>query len=350
VSASSEAAQSWSDLSLNNLGVTILSQFGLTREDTGAISILVMVLYILVSVVIAAVSFAAFTGNQKVRASIYRDMTVAVHRHLLRLSLAYFNSRKSGELVGRLTNDIRATVNFMDGAPREVLRSCSRLAISLTILIGTNAVLTFWILLLGMTHFLITQITVRRVKKEIKRYFAQFAKVNATLFESVTMIRLVKSFGAEVHDAERVARDSDQMRRYSIAFAMSRYYQEPMRLVLDATLAGAILWLAFDAIGKGTLTVQAALLFFYLAQQTIDPISMLSRQLFGMHQTLAGASNVVEILEETTTLPDGGVSPPALKDSIQFRGVSYAYLQGEEVLQDIDLEIKRGEMVALVGP
>lgn len=350
IGAKSAGATNLAELNLNNLGVTLLAWLGVEAGDLLKAGAVVAVLYFIVSLLIAVLGFTAFVANQSTRSAVARDMMTGLHRHLLTLPIAFFHKNRAGDLVSRVGHDANTAAGFLDGIVRGFLQSLARTVIILVILLKTDALLTLSIVVIGAVHITITRFLGDRVRNTAKGMFEKLGVLNARLFESFSSIRLIKSFAAEAHDVKQVTESAETLRRYQIRFWSARQADEPLRIVADAVVVAMILMLAFYAISHGRLTPQAAVMFFYLVQQATSPVSDIAKQLLGVQQMLGGASRMLDIFRTRSDVTDGEREAAPIRERIELRGVGFAYEPGRPVLKDINFDIARGEMVALVGP
>lgn len=343
-------AKKITEITLSNLGATLLHVLGFNRHDFVQAGLVVAGIYLLVSILIAAIGFAGYVASQRMRASIARDMMTGVHQHLLTLPLAFFHKNRAGDLVSRVSQDANMAASFMDATVRGFMQAVARTVITLVILLYSDPLFTLSIVVIGGIHISITRFLGDRVRNTAKGVFQKLGVLNARLFESFSSIRLVKSFAAETHDAAQVEGVAETLRRHQIRFMVARHADDPLRVVADALVVALILLLAFYAVAHGRLTPEAAIMFFYLVQQVAGPVSEIAKQLLGMQQVLGGASRMLEIFATDSDLVDGDKNAEPIREKIEFRNVEFSYEPGRPVLQEINLEIGYGEMVALVGP
>lgn len=338
------------DVTLNNVGATMIAALGLDRSNILLVGLFVAICYVVFSVVIAGLGFAAYIVTLRTRTHIHGDMMAALHSHLLTLPFAYFHQRRAGDLVSRLSHYVAATSSGLDAVVRTMLQAGTRILLTAFILFHTDALFALSVLVLGSSHLLITRVLSKRVKQGAKEFLNKLGTVNASLYETFSSIRLIKSFAAEKYDETKIANAIGTMRKYEIRVRIARQVGEPMRIVADAVVVGVVLMLAFYAVSQGRLTLPAAAMFFYLSQQLLGPISDFANQLLGLHQTVGGATHVLEMFETKSALKEGRRDADKIQDRIEFKAVDFAYDPARVVLSNLNLTIKQGEMVALVGP
>ena len=346
----SMAAKQLADLTLNNLGATLIQALHLNINNILEIGFLVAGLFFIFSIGIAGLNFSSLVLTIRTHSLISRDMMVALHEHMLTLPLAFFQKRRAGELLSRLTNDVSRTAGFLDGIIKGLLQSLAQVTISLIILFRTDAPFTFALVGLGSIHMLVTRMLGEKVKKRAQGVTDKMGILNANLFESFLGIRLIKSFAAEEFDNQKITQAATQYRLFETRYMITKRIEEPMRIVADGLVIGIVLILVFYAVMRGRLSLPASLMFFYLSQQLLAPVSGIASQFLGLQNVIGAAAAVTDIFNTKSNIPEGTHEAERLKDRIQVKGIDFTYENNNPVLKNVNLTINRGEMVALVGP
>jgi len=347
--STTQSAASLSEITLNNLGPTILTFFGIDNGNKINIIIVVAILYVLTSSVYAIINYFAYVMVIFVRNKIQRNMGIDLYNHMLNFSLLFFNKNKIGDLIPRFISDTKATVNALDSIVRGVLQSLIQIIISIAVLIKTEPVLTIVALFIGTGHILITRLLSKRVKTSMLEQTKSRGKLGALLQESLLSIRVIKSFSAERFEKRRfVDRAEDQCKKM-INSQIARQIEEPLRFVADAAAASLLLFFSFQAMQAGKISLEGFTLFIVLARQVITPISSLSNNILTAYGMLGAAQRVMEIFNISDTMPDGNKSAEPIKDRLALEDVSFCYENNNEVLHKINISISAGESVALVG-
>jgi ATP-binding cassette, subfamily B, bacterial MsbA len=345
-----KAAEHFSELTLNNLGATLMQTLHLDRGNIVEIGFLVAGLLVLFSLFIAGLNFSSLVLTTRTRSMISRDMMVSLHKHMLTLPLAFFQKRRAGELLSRLTNDVSKTAAFLDSIIKGLLQSLAQVTISLFILFRTDALFTLALLGLGSIHLLVTRLLGGKVKRKAQDVTDKMGILNANLYESFLGIRLIKSFAAEKFDSEKINLAATKYRQFETRYLITKRIEEPLRILTDGLVIGIVLILVFYAVIQGRLSLPASLMFFYLSQQLLAPVSNIAGQVLGLQNMIGSAAAVIDIFHTQSTIPEGTQKADTLKDRIEIKGINFSYEKNRPVLKGIDLIVNRGEMVALVGP
>ena len=187
------------------------------------------------------------------------------------------------------------------------------------------------------------------VRKRVKKVNDFYGRMTATLQESLQNIRVTKCFAAEPFDHGRLVREAQSVRQSLFRFRIARFAEDPLRMIADAFSVSAMLFLAYYAMKSGQLSISGFGLFVFLTSRVVVPISEFSRHFLSIFAVAGSADRILELFGIKTSLLDGDKNAQKLQQSIRFEQVSFSHGQDVHVLQDIELEIKKGETVAIVG-
>lgn len=343
-------AASLSGLNLNNLAPSIVHWFNL--ESTGMVGTLIFssTAYLGLAILSSLLGLAGFMLMLRGRTMIQRDMLLALHRHLLTLPFGYFGDKSSGDFVSRLSNDVSQTAQTLDAVTRGVLQSIAEALFYGYLLFRTDGQLSFGILLLGCLHFAITRMFSFRAKVRTKAEFVRRGVINHHMLETLSGLRVIKSFSGERYDVHRMAEAAEKMRQAIVKARSVMYLEVPTRYIANALISCLALGMAFCSMTNGNLVGGGFVLFMAVAMRALGPVAILSQQILLMSAMLGGAERVLEVFEARDTLQDGTTKPKSLSHAIVFRNVGFQYRPDTPVLKDINLTLRRGETVAVVGP
>lgn len=338
------------DVTLDNLGPSILLWLGVESKDFLSVIIVVAATYLLCTIVIACIKMIAYILSASVLGKALNDLIVSLHRHILTLPLSFFNSKREGDVLSRFTSDSTATVNLLDALIRGLLQSLIQALSLLVVLFHTDSMLALATIGIGGGHFLITRILSGVVRKKSKKMFNFYGSMTAAVQESLQNIRVTKCFAAEGFHNIRLKTEANLLCESLFQFRIARYIEQPFRLVADALSVCAMLFLAYYAMSNGELTKSGFGMFVFLASRIVVPISDFSKHFLSIFAVAGSADRLRAIFSIRSSLQDGLLDANPLRENIRFDGVSFSYIEGQNVLQDISLEISKGEMVAVVGP
>lgn len=338
------------NITLDNLGPTILFWLGVKSNDFLNVIKVVAVIYLLCTILIACVKTLSNILSASVLGRALSDLIVSLHRHILTLPLSFFNSKREGDVLSRFTSDSTATVNILDTLIRGLLKSFIQALLLLVVLFRTDPMLALATVGIGGAHFLITRILSGVVRRKSKKMFSFYGSMTSAVQESMQNIRITKCLAAENFHHSRLEKEAHSVRDSLFQFRIARYIQEPFRLVADALSICAMLFLAYYAMTSGDLTKSGFGMFVFLASRIVIPISDFSKHFLSIFTVAGSADRLHSIFSLRSFLKDGVVETEPLREYIRFEKVAFSYDEEENVLHDINITIRKGEMVAIVGP
>jgi len=293
--------------------------------------------------------FLMVTVEQRV----IRDLRNELFSHLNELSLSFFHGQRTGLLISRITNDVtlvrKALVATFANLFREALLAALYLGLAVWIS-WKLALITF--LVLPPIVLLMTQIGGRLRKRSARRQ-ERMADITSTLEESIAGVRVVKAFGMEEYEKRRFFTHTWKYFRTSIRLEVLSAAAGPLVEYLGVIGVVVILWYGGrQVVLGGQVSPDWFLVFLGAALSAMQPLRKVSRANNDLQVGMAAAARVFEVLDTAPTVvgPVDGVVLEGLADGIRYDGVSFRYDTGDEVLHDVDLSVKRGEVVAIVGP
>ncbi|MGH7829670.1 MAG: ABC transporter ATP-binding protein, partial [Candidatus Binatia bacterium] len=288
--------------------------------------------------------------NDYVGLRIVADVRNAINHHLQSLSLSFFHRHPTGTLISRVNSDVTLLRSALTDSVASFLRDTT----SLIVLIGVAFVMDWVLATIAFVVFPASVFPITRLSKKIKRFTkrGQVSTGNLTtlLQESIQGNRIVKAFGMEQYERERFARENQQLFKQSMRASRIKAVTTPAMELLAAVAIGAVVWYGgFSVIGGGR--TQGEFMAFMTAMFLLyQPFKHLTRTFAMIHQGIAGAERVFEILDVEPDVRDrpGARPAPRLSQGIRFHQVDFGYGR-KMVLKNINLKIDVGEAVALVG-
>lgn len=344
-----EPAASVSDLTLNNIGPTMLSILGVKEGDIQLLGIVIAILFVVVTIIVAGLNFAGQWVLIRLKTFLAHDMSVAIHKHMLSLPLSYFHNQKTGDLVTRIFGDARGTANSMESLARGMMISMTQVSVTAIILFKTDPMLASAILLLGAVHIVITKTLTKKVRGGSREVARKKGEMGSVLHESVMGIRITKTFATEKYESNKISDLFESFRDATVRFVLIKYYESPMRMIADAIVIGGVIQIVFYGVASGRLTMAGAAMFVYLTQQMTAPLGDVFSKLLGLSGMMGSAQRVVNVFRTINPMLDGSLDVPSLKNKITIEEISFGYDKNIPVIEDISFEIKKGQMVALVG-
>jgi subfamily B ATP-binding cassette protein MsbA len=324
--------------------------FGIDPGNFFSVIIFVSMLYLTMSIATAILKTGSVAFSAYIATRTLHDLVKSLHEHTLSLPISFFVRQNSGDLISRFTNDSTTTVNLLECLIRGLIQSSIQTFLMLFLLIQADVKLAFALVAVGGGHFLITRFMSGWISSKTKIYHDFFGKMTSAIQESLCNIRVTKTFAAEEFDHCRVVSEVSGVRESLFRFRMARYAEEPIRLIADAFFVCGILLMSYYAMESGRLTKSGFGMFVFLASRTVAPISEFSQHFLSIFAISGSARRILEVFAINSKENDGLDQMKSFVNSISFERVCFSYGSEQYNLKDIEFEIKKGEMVALVGP
>lgn len=310
------------------------------------ISAAVMAVYAVKGVVGYVQSYCMYWVGQRV----VMDLRNGLHRHLLQMSLRFFEGKTTGELMSKSLYDISLMQKAATSSLRDLGKDFFTFLALLGVAIYQNPKMTvIFLVVFPPVGYLITRMgeKVRRITRGTQD---RMGNVSALMKETYSGMRVVKAFGAEAFEGARFARAN---------FSFFRKIMEAMRIRalapslvegIGGVLAGAVLWFGSLMVMRGEVTPGQLSSFLVAVGMVYSPLKSLTRVYHNLMEGVAGSQAVFELMDthRPEEMNPGGRTMDRLSRDIRFEGVSFVY-EAEPVLRDIRLEIPAGKVLAVVG-
>jgi subfamily B ATP-binding cassette protein MsbA len=331
---------------MQNLVDTVLNQGD--QAELNRITAILIVTFLVRSVFYYFQGYSlTFVGER-----IVVDLRRQLYTHLHQLSLRFFSDRRVGELVSRLSSDVTLVRSALTNNVATVLSQSLTFIGSLVLMLVLNWRLTLFILVLAPLVAISGAVFGARLRKLSTEVQDHLANTTALAEEALGGVRVVKAFNREPYEVERYGQSVEGMFAATMRMAVIRSAFGPLITFMGfASLAG-ILWFGGREVLAGRLTGGALIAFLVYGINIAGSLGAFT-SLYTQLQEAAGATKrIFELLDEQPEIADapGAIPIPPAAGRITFEDVSFAYPGTEHVLNNIDLEIAPGEVLALVGP
>ena len=281
-----------------------------------------------------------------------RDLRREIYQKLLRLPMAYYTDERKGQIMARFTNDVAEVEWSVMGALEALFRQPVMIVLYLITLLGISWELTlFVIVVLPITGLMIGLIG-KSLKRTAKKGQEELGEVVTSLEETVGGIRIVKGFTAEDVFNRHFNKVNDQHFKLMVRLFRKQYLTSPLGETLSAITIALILWFGGNLVLDGhTLNGEFFILYIVIFSQMISPARALSESFVRVQRGISASERIDEILmaDEQVLESETAEAITSFKEQIEFRNVTFKY-GDEPVLKNINLVVKRGESIALVGP
>jgi ABC-type multidrug transport system fused ATPase/permease subunit len=334
---------------------------GIRVGDTGVLTVIVVIFLVSVTVLWAATYAQTYLVGWVGQRAL-QDLRQRIYTHLQAMSIGFFTRNRPGVLISRLTNDVQALDSLVTDGVVTLFQSTLTLLGVIVILLALDVplamvtFLTFPLLAIGSVVFRVFSANAYRLTRE------KIANITAYLQETLSGVRVVRSFGREDRHLEEMAVLNEENRVANMRTVyLNAAYFPAVELLSAIGTAAIILYGGYQAI-EGEIAIGVVVAFIGYLQLFFDPIQQISQLYTTYQQGMAALDKIFDLLDtrpDMTDRPDA-VDPGRLRGEIELRDVWFSYagggdadaeaeIEGEWALKGIDLRIPAGQTVALVG-
>jgi subfamily B ATP-binding cassette protein MsbA len=322
-------------------------------NEHGQISTLMLMCLVIVVLAFLknASNYIALLSIAKIRTAISRDLRRDLYKKVLKLSIAFYSNEKKGDLISRMTNDLMEIEFSVIGALEGLLKAPIMLVLSLVTLFVLSWKLTlFALIFLPISGWLISKIA-KSLKNAAKRGKGSLGELISVIEETLTGMRVVKVFNAEEYFAQKFQNENQSYFKLMHRLYKREYLSSPMSEFISMGVIAILLFVGGKIVLEGQMSGAMLIGYLVVFSQVIQPARALSEAVFKVSKGAASLDRVNEIMlaEESVSDQLDAHDLHSFEKAIAFKNVGFSY-GDRPVLQNINLTIKKGEMVALVGP
>lgn len=303
-----------------------------------------------------AVASAILSYLQRYRMSwagqrIIFDVRNRLYEHLQQLSFSFYDQAQTGQLMSRVTQDVELTRMFLSHQMIQIVGA----AVTFISTFALMMTLDWRVTLVAMAPVPLlvwrAQIYATVVRPMFSSIQQQLAVLTATLQENVTGQRVVKAFARKDFETQKFERDNLNLLEKNVrTVRMSAVNESMMGLLTESSLAIILFWGGREVM-SGTLSVGTLAAFNTFILQMLRQVRMLGMWVSGATRTIAAGDRIFDILDTKADVSDkpGAKPVPKIHGSVKFEDVSFAYDGQHMVIEDVNLDVRPGETIAVLG-
>lgn len=289
---------------------------------------------------------------ETMRARTLQRMRNEMFSRVMDMNVGYFSDQRKGDIISKITSDVGVVqfciTNTLQVSFREPFLIIGYIAMMIAI---SWELAVFSVLFLPVVALLIGNI-VKKLRHPARTNQQRTGEMVATLDESLSGIKVIKSYNATDYVKQKFYEISADLARLTLSMARRQQLASPMSEFLGITAVGVVLVFGGSLVASGTLDPGGFIAFVAIFSQITRPVRTFIDQFANINQGIAAGERIFSVIDTKPEIED---KPDAreltgLKDKIEFRNVHFSYDGSREVIDGISFEIRRGQTVALVGP
>ena len=286
-----------------------------------------------------------------IRNAVINDMRSMMFKKILVLPIGYFNDQKKGDIMSRMTNDLvdveTSVMNLLETLFREPV---TILFFFLYMIILSPQLTLFLVLFLPISGFIIGRIG-RTLKKQSTGVQEKLGAILSTIDETLGGIRIIKAFNAEKKQYNKLITQNEELFLIKNKANVKRDSASPVSEVLGVFAIVCVLWFGGRLVlGNSFLNPGDFITYIIIFSQLIQPLKNLSSASYNIRKGSASIERIEHLIDEDVAIKeiDQPVQMKEFKNNIEFKNVSF-YYDDKVVLEDVNLVVEKGKMVAIVG-
>ena len=297
--------------------------------------------------------FASSAVMVPLRTGIVRDIRTMVYNKLLSLPMGFFSKQKKGDIIARMSGDVTEIEVSIISSLDMLIKNPILIICYFTALIYLSWELTLFTVTVvpGMAWGM--SAIGKKLKRKSLEAQEKWSETMAQLDETLGGLRVIKAFIAEDKMKERFFNTADEYRKASAKVAVRQASAHPVSELLGSIMIMIVLWFGGTLILGEKAPIDAPTFIFYMTilYSVLAPLKEFSKASYNIPKGLASMERVDKIMNAENDIKEIAepVKVDGFNDRIRFKGVSFSYEEGKEILHDIDIDIPKGKTVALVG-
>jgi subfamily B ATP-binding cassette protein MsbA len=307
---------------------------------------------VVIAMIGALCSYAQKRGTTTVGQWVMHDLRRTVYAHVQRMSLAFYDRTRTGDLISRVTTDIDTIQSFITSDLLDAVIQSLTLVGMMAWMLYLDWRFTLVSLSVAPILFIVVFRYTRMIKKSSREVRKKEGEIVSTIQEVLTSIRVVKAFAREDYEQQRLEEQSLESVEISLKARGIKARLAPMVEIIVAAGTSLVLWFGAREVLAGSLSAGSLVLFFFYLGKMYKPMQGLSKMSDAYSKASVAFERIRETLDTRNDVPDEPRARrvPRVRGLIEFEHVTFGYDPARPIFQDLNLRIEPGQVAALVGP
>lgn len=297
--------------------------------------------------------YLALFFSAPLKNGVVRDIRNRIYHKVVNLPLAYFSEEKKGDVIAKMTSDVQEVESSIMSSVEVVFKEPFTIVFFLGTLIVWSPELTMFVLILLPVTGLVIGRVGKSLKRSSKKVQKQMGVLVSSMIETLSGLRIIKAFNAIDTSYEKFQRLNQEYKNQKVRMIRKQHLASPMSEVLGTLVMVTVIYYGGSLVlGGGDLKADLFIGYIVVFSQLIQPSKALTASVYMIQKGMAAVERIDTVLnaEETIAEKPNAVNLEKFEKEIEFKNVGFSYDDGVEVLSDVNLTVKRGKTIAIVGP
>jgi len=329
--------------------INTVDDYILTKDKVGLLNYSLLMLGILLVEVLLQFTFIYFANW--VGQHIIRDIRAKIFRHILQFKMSYFDKNSVGKLVTRVVSDIETIAAFFSNGVFTILSDILKMLAVTVVMLILNwklALITLSILPILIYATKLFQVAIKATFQEVRN---QVSNLNSFVQERVTGMKIVQLFNREKIEYDNFKEINNKHKKANIKTIWYFSIFFPIAEILSSIGIGLIVWFGGgQVIQDSGISIGMIMGFIQFAQMLFRPLRQIADKFNQLQMGIVAGERVFKVIDTDSSIAKNGtIKAENLQGNISFKDVRFSYVNDEEVLKGINLEVKSGQTIAIVG-
>jgi subfamily B ATP-binding cassette protein MsbA len=319
------------------------------KDYQGMIFLVILMLLSLLLEVVFQFLFVFYANllGQKV----IKDLRVKLFNKILYLKMAYFDKTAVGRLVTRSVSDIETIASIFSQGLFMIIADLLKMILVTGVMLYVDWRLSLIVFSVLPVILYATRLFQKSMKKAFEEVRTQVSNLNSFVQERISGIKIVQLFSREKIEYNNFILINEKHKKAWLKTVWFNSIFFPIAEISSSVTIGLLVWYGgLNVISGGDVTIGTIFLFIQMSQMLFRPLRQIADKFNSLQMGMVAADRIFEILETQSNIEDKGTHKPSkISGDICLESLGFSYISGERIINDISLEIKSGESIALVG-
>ena len=282
---------------------------------------------------------------------VIKDLRVKLFNKIIYFKMAYFDKTAVGRLVTRSVSDIETIASIFSQGLFMIIADLLKMILVILVMLYVDWRLSIIVFSILPVIVYATRLFQKSMKKAFEEVRIQVANLNSFVQERISGIKIVQLFNRQKIEYTNFVSINEKHKKAWLKTVWFNSIFFPIAEISSSVTIGLLVWYGgFDIISGGDISLGTIFLFIQMSQMLFRPLRQIADKFNSLQMGMVSAERIFEILEKESIIKDeGSFIPTQIMGSINIKQLIFSYTPGETVINDISVEIKSGEKVALVG-
>lgn len=344
-------AAGFKDIAVNNLYWFVTGM--MDKWGAGNVLLALCIVLSMLTAVKTACYFGSTAVMVPIRTGIVKDLRMELYRKIVSLPLGYFSQERKGDIIARMSGDAQEVETSITAALDMLIKNPILIIFYVATLIAISWQLTVFVLVFAPAMIWLMGFIGRKLRRQSSEAQVLWSETMSQVEETLGGLRIIKAFLAEKKMVGRFDNVTGTMKARNSRVATRQALAHPVSEFMGTVMIAIVLWFGGTLILGDRAVIDAPTFIFYMVMlyNIIQPIKEFSKAAYGIPKGLASMARIDAILNAPNPIEEIPNPQPIkdFRDKIEFKGVSFHYEDGREVLRDVNFTVPKGHMVAIVG-